>query len=34
MGFLTRTNPQVQDVKALRDIRFAVADELRRRFPM
>lgn len=34
MGFLTRTNPQVQDVRALRDIRFAVADELRRRYPM
>lgn len=33
LGFLTRQNPDVSDVSELRDIRMAVIDELRRRFP-
>lgn len=33
LGFLTRQSPDVSDVSELRDIRMAVIDELRRRFP-
>jgi 5'-nucleotidase len=33
LGFLTRTNPQVRDVQEYRDIRQAVIDELKARFP-
>jgi 5'-nucleotidase/UDP-sugar diphosphatase len=32
LDFLTRTNPQVDDVRDFRDIRLAVMDEIRRRF--
>lgn len=33
MAFLTRTNPQVEDVREFRDIRLALLDELKRRYP-
>lgn len=33
LGFLTRANPQVQDVEELRDIRHAVIEQLRREQP-
>ena len=32
LAFLTRTNPQVHDVRELRDIRMTVIDELKRRY--
>jgi 5'-nucleotidase len=33
LGFLTRQNPGVTNVSELRDVRLALVDELRRRFP-
>ena len=33
LGFLTRTNPAVHDVQDLRDVRFALIEELRAQFP-
>ena len=33
LGFLTRTDPRVQDVQDLRDVRLAVIDELKRVYP-
>ena len=33
LGFLTRHNPEVSDVTDLRDVRMALMDELKRRFP-
>ena len=33
LGFLTRTNPGVHDVQDLRDVRLALIDELRVRYP-
>ncbi|HYT76855.1 MAG TPA: bifunctional metallophosphatase/5'-nucleotidase, partial [Vicinamibacterales bacterium] len=32
LGFLTRQNPEISDIKDLRDVRMAVIDELKRRF--
>jgi 5'-nucleotidase/UDP-sugar diphosphatase len=34
LGFLTRQNPDVSDVSELRDVRMAVIDELKKRFPV
>jgi 5'-nucleotidase len=33
MGFLTRTNPSVSDIRTFRDLRRAVIEELARRYP-
>ena len=33
LGFLTRQNPDISDITDLRDIRLAVIDEIKRRFP-
>jgi 5'-nucleotidase/UDP-sugar diphosphatase len=33
LGFLTRQNPEISGITDLRDIRMAVIDELKRRFP-
>jgi 5'-nucleotidase/UDP-sugar diphosphatase len=34
LGFLTRQNPEISDITDLRDVRMAVIDELKRRFPV
>jgi hypothetical protein len=34
LGFLTRANPQVGDVRELRDIRRVVIEELGREYPV